>query len=185
MEEGKIYEIFNMVICEANKKFSSIKSDFCIKLIANSQVFLHNNQDFKISNVNFDFTLISQIKNWRKGELLDVWGIFYKKIDSKEIFTNRGRTNVWNITIIDNSLNEKLQDDEALGVSWSIFGKTINELKFINGEIYAFKKWQTNTFRGGIQLNISMENVYYWSNTLMQIKECVNLLLWFQSVGNK
>lgn len=96
---------------------------------------------------------------------------------------NNGERKLREIIIVDDSKNDDLDEDEAMAVTISIWGDTVDELKFTKGELIGLKSWRSNEFRGGIQLNTSEENGIYRSNILRAMKECFNLFHWFKKVG--
>jgi hypothetical protein len=84
---------------------------------------------------------------------------------------NNGDRKLREITIVDDSKTENLEEDEVMAVTISIWGDSVDEIKFTKGELIGLKSCRTNEYRGGIQLNASEENGIYRSNVLRAIKE--------------
>ena len=77
IQEDKVYTICGGKICLSNKKFTSIKNDYCITFDLNTKINEVSN-DLKIKQVGFDFTLIDLIPGLMQNKTIDVIGVVVK-----------------------------------------------------------------------------------------------------------
>jgi replication factor A1 len=91
LEKNKIYLFSNGMIKMANKKFSSLKNDFCIIFEKQSDI-QEANDDGSITNQAFDFCQISEIPDIMPMKTIDVVGVISVLGEKEEINLKNGTT---------------------------------------------------------------------------------------------
>ena len=76
IEENKIYVFANGQVKMANKKYTSIKNDFCLTL-GNETEIEECGEDKNIQNNGFSFTKIKDLAQAVAGSSVDVIGIVF------------------------------------------------------------------------------------------------------------
>ena len=77
IQENKVYTFSGGKISLANKKFTSIKNDYCITFDLNTKIN-EVSEDSKIKQMGFDFTQIKQIPELMQNKTIDVIGVIIK-----------------------------------------------------------------------------------------------------------
>jgi replication factor A1 len=91
LEKNKIYLFSNGMIKMANKKFSSLKNDFCIIFEKQSEI-QEANDDGTITNQAFDFVQISEIPDIMPMKTIDVVGVISVLGDKEDVNLKNGTT---------------------------------------------------------------------------------------------
>lgn len=74
IQENRVYLFSNGTVRMANKKFTSVRNDFCITFEMRSIIELHTD-DGTIAMHSFEFTEIASLKEYHQKKIIDVVGI--------------------------------------------------------------------------------------------------------------
>ena len=103
LEPRKCYLVSNGNVKMANKKYTSIKTDYCINLDASSRIE-ETADDPAIPKIAYNFTPISKIADLPTGTVIDVIGMVREVSDMTTVARKDGTTTVRkNITVCDES----------------------------------------------------------------------------------
>ena len=101
--ENKVYLFSNGVVKMANKRFTSIRNDFCIVFEKNAQIN-EVEDDGSIAEQAFDFTNIKGIQEILQMKTLDVVGIITEISEKETVQLRSGQQKIRKyVTLIDDS----------------------------------------------------------------------------------
>lgn len=164
----------------ANKRFCSIKNDYCIILNSHSVVEEAPDQDADIADIQFDFTPISELVGTQTVKTVDVLGIIYKDLGTRNILTKNGDRTLRSLILIDNSKHKDYSEDKVLGIEIGIWGDEADKIELKEGEIFGLKRCRTSEFRGSVKLNASESDERLNRELLKKVKECYVLFNWYK-----
>lgn len=101
-EENKVYIFANGQVKMANKKYTSIKNDFCLTF-GNETEIQECNEDNNIQTQGFSFTKIEQIKDLPTLSTIDVIEVIFELSTIVQIRTKTGERDKLTIVIADDS----------------------------------------------------------------------------------
>lgn len=187
IEVGKVYKISNCSVKIANKRFTSIKNDYCLFISENSRFDLHEDQDVDIDDIYITRTPISQIAKSAQGTSLDLVGMVVSEEEIREIQTKTGSTRkLRTIVVVDNSkLEDQEDEDKVLAVNVQIWGDNPETLKIELDKIIVIKRARTSEFRGGINISCGETNEIYFQNDVKHIREMVQIMKWHKTLKNQ
>jgi len=90
VQENRVYLFSNGVVKMANKRFTSIKNDFCIVFEKNAQI-IKVVDDGSIAEQAFDFTLIKDIQEIMQLVTIDVCGVVTEISDKETVNLRNGQ----------------------------------------------------------------------------------------------
>lgn len=103
LQKNKIYLFSNGIMKMANKKFTSVRNDFCIIFEKNSEI-QPAQDDGSISNQAFDFCKINEIQEIMPMKTVDVIGVISVLGEKEEINLKSGSTKLRrHIQLVDDS----------------------------------------------------------------------------------
>jgi replication factor A1 len=147
IQKNKIYCFSNGLVKMANKKFTSIKNDFCIIFEKFSQI-VEAPDDGSITNQAFDFSKIIEITEIMPMKSIDVCGVI----------TYLGEKDSVNVKATGQSKPRRqitLADDSMKAISITLWGDELcNRNDFAAGDVLAIKAARVSEF-GGRSLNCS------------------------------
>lgn len=101
--ENKVYLFSNGCVKMANKKFTSIKNDFCIVFEKNAQI-LEVEDDGTIAAQAFEFCPIKAIQEVQQMKTLDICGVIAEVSDTETVNLRKGNQKIRKyVTLIDDS----------------------------------------------------------------------------------
>ena len=170
LEKNKIYLFSNGMIKMANKKFSSLKNDFCIIFEKLSDI-QEANDDGTITNQAFDFCQISEIPDIMPMKTIDVVGVISLLGDKEEINLKNGTTKM--------RRQIQLVDDSEKSVSLTFWGEELCSRDDLTlGDVLAVKAGRVSEF-GGRSLNCSHDHAsLYRMNELKENPEAIKIQTW-------
>ena len=89
LHENKVYLFSNGCVKMANKKFTSIKNDFCIVFEKNAQI-LEVEDDGSIAAQAFEFNDIKAIQDVQQMKTLDVCGVVAEVSENQLVNLRKG-----------------------------------------------------------------------------------------------
>lgn len=103
IKENKVYLFSNGCVKMANKKFTSIKNDFCIVFEKNAQI-IEVEDDNSIAVQAFEFCDIKSIVEVQQMKTVDVCGVVAEVSDNETVNLRKGSSKVRKyVTLIDDS----------------------------------------------------------------------------------
>lgn len=90
IHQGTVYIISKGDVKMANKRFSSIKNDYCLILNDSASVEVAQDQNEDIADVQFDFTPISELATVETVKTIDIIGVVIADNGTREINTKNG-----------------------------------------------------------------------------------------------
>jgi len=146
LEKNKIYLFSNGMVKMANKKFTSVRNDFCIIFEKHSEI-VNAPDDGSISNQAFDFCSISDIQDIMPMKTVDIIGVISQLGEAESINLKSGGTKL--------RRHIQLADDSNKSVSLTLWGEELCGRKDLEiGEVLAIKAGRVSEF-GGRSLNCS------------------------------
>ncbi|CAI2361170.1 unnamed protein product [Moneuplotes crassus] len=177
IKEDRVYTFRKGMVKAANKKFTTIKNDYCLTFGPFSEIIQTEN-DAKISRNSFQFTKLSEImKNelaitqtmkTQKFQCLDFIGIITSvgEVDSINL-RNGQQKDKRDYEVADNSA------DGGLKVTVSIWGPKVSSLEFDVGQVVVIKDLKISPYKG-VCLNGSDTN-FFSDATSLRPKETSSL----------
>jgi len=123
----------------ANKRFTSIKNDYCITFDRNTDI-QECKDDKQINQTGFSFTTIEQIQNLRTNVTIDVIGIVLQVGQVGTLKLKTGETR--------DKRNLVIGDDTNLSISVTLWGETATKLDLKPGMMIACKQCKISEFNG-------------------------------------
>lgn len=103
IQENKVYLFSNGCVKMANKRFTSIKNDFCIVFEKNAQI-IEIEDDFSIAQQAFEFCDINSIQEVQQMKTIDVCGVVAEVSENESVTLKKGsQKNRKYITLVDDS----------------------------------------------------------------------------------
>lgn len=155
----------------ANKRFTSIKNDFCIVFEKNAQI-LEVPDDGSIAAQAFDFTSIKEIAEVFQLMTLDICGVV-SEISEKEIINLRSGMQKVRMYVT-------LIDDSYFSISLTLWGEMCERCSSIQmGDILSVKGARVSEF-GGKSLNAADDHSLLFIN--MDSERVSQLKAWYNSL---
>jgi replication factor A1 len=148
LKKNKIYVFSNGLVKMANKKFTSVKNDFCIVFEKNSEIH-EAVDDGSISNQAFEFSKIAEITDIMPLKVVDTIGIISELGETEEINLKSGQKKA--------RRHIQLVDDSDKSISLTLWGELCDSVSFTVGQVLAVKAAKVSEF-GGRSLNCSMDH---------------------------
>ena len=174
LEENKVYLFSNGSVKMANKKFTSVKNDFCIIFDKNSQIH-EAKDDGSIAAQSFDFVKIGDIQEIIQARTIDVCGIVSQIGDRATINLKSGESKV--------KMQIQLMDDTNNSISLTMWGDEIcdkNEHLCV-GDVIAIKSARLSDFSGK-SLNASNDHAAIFTG--LENADCQRIKKWYDSQMN-
>lgn len=158
LHENKCYTFANGRVGMANKRFTSIKNDFCLTL-GNETEIKEVPDDSYIQSNGFSFTTLDKISVTPASATIDVIGVVFELGQIGQIKMKTGENR--------DKLNIVIADDSGYSVPITIWG---NACRFISekiklGSIVAFKSCRVSEYNGKT-LNASSDEQDIFCNLL-------------------
>jgi replication factor A1 len=150
---GKIFKISKADVKISNKRYTSIAHDYCLVFNSGSVVEEAKDQSKKISDIAFNFKKIAKLKNTEVQLTVDLIGIVFQDFGTTEIQTKNGSKTIRNFTLIDDSKDDQLEDDDVYAIDVSIWGENSGKIDLQENKAIAIKNARTNTYRGGVKIS--------------------------------
>ncbi|CAI2361922.1 unnamed protein product [Moneuplotes crassus] len=183
IEVGKIYRISNCSVKVANKKFSSIKHDYCLFINENSTFAISEDQGADIADVQISRIGLHIVANTSEGNALDLVCIPIEDYGTREILTKSGQTRkLRTILVVDDTKTEKMEEDEVLGIEVQIWGDKPENIRIDEGKILVIKGCRTNKFRDNISITCGDNNSFYYFEDVKHIKEMLLVMKWYKGI---
>lgn len=167
LQENKVYLFSNGCVKMANKKFTSIKNDFCIVFEKTAQI-IEVEDDGSIDMQAFEFCDIKGIQDVQQMKTVDVCGIIAEVSESELINLRKGSQKVRKyVTLI---------DDSGCAISltlWATMCDRITEADI--NKVVAVKGTRVSEF-GGKSLNAADDHSSLFVN--LKHERCNKLLAW-------
>lgn len=151
--QGKVYLVSNGQIGMSNKKFTAIKTDYCIRFIDSTE-FLEVPDDPKISCLGYQFSTIRQISENKDVAVVDVIGVILQvgEVQQFTLKTDLKSRERRCITIADDS---KMQISVTLwGEAAILNSETIENGGLEVGKLIVLKNCRVSQYQG-LSLNQS------------------------------
>ena len=169
VEENKVYIFANGQVKLANKKFTSIKNDYCLTF-GNETEIQECAEDKEISSNGFSFTKLEQLANVFVNATVDVIGVVVDAGQITQLSLKSGeRKDRQSITIA---------DDTGYSISITVWGDMCQRLKAEQGQLIAFKACRVSEYAGK-SLNASSTPQDIVVNA--KHARCEQLRKWFNS----
>lgn len=131
----------------ANKRYSSIKNDYCITFDS-STIIKKVNNDAQISKEGFQFTSISSLSDLAANATVDVLGVILDVSSIQMINMKTGQQRA--------KRELKIVDETNASISVTIWGDACGAQEFQVGKVAAFKACRLSDY-GGRSLNASSQ----------------------------
>lgn len=155
----------------ANKRFTSIKNDFCIVFEKNAQI-KQVDDDGSIAEQAFDFTEIKDIQEILQMNTLDISGVISEISEKETVNLRNGQQKVRKyVTLI---------DDSNFSISLTLWGDMCERSSSLkDGDVLAVKGARVSEF-GGKSLNAADDHSALFIN--MNHERCRALKLWYENL---
>jgi len=155
IQENKVFLFSNGVVKMANKRFTSIKNDFCIVFEKNAQI-VEVADDGSIAEQAFDFTEIKNIQDIVQLKTLDIVGVITEISEKETVNLRSGQQKVRKyVTLI---------DDSSCSISLTLWGEMCERsTDHQTGDILAVKGARVSEF-GGKSLNAADDHSVLFKN---------------------
>ena len=166
-----VYLFSNGVVKMANKRFTSIKNDFCIVFEKNAQI-KQVDDDGSIAAQAFDFTDIRDIQEIIQMNTLDISGVIIEVSEKETVNLRSGQQKVRKyVTLI---------DDSSCSISLTLWGEMCERSSSLKmGDVLAVKGARVSEF-GGKSLNAADDHSVLFIN--MNHEKCRSLKLWYENL---
>lgn len=140
VHENKCYVFANGRVAMANKRFTSIKNDFCLTLGNETEIEEAAEDNYIMSN-GFSFTTFDKISVTPAAATIDVIGVIFEVGQIGSIKMKNGENR--------EKLNLVLADDSGYSVPVTIWGDACRSVeKVALGSIIAFKACRVSEYSG-------------------------------------
>ena len=104
IQENKVYLFSNGCVKMANKKFTSIKNDFCIVFEKNALI-IEVEDDGSIAREAFEFVSLKNIQEVQQMKTIDVCGVIVEVSETEVVNLRRGSQKIRKyVTLVDDSM---------------------------------------------------------------------------------
>lgn len=149
LQKNKVFLFSNGSIKMANKRYTSVRNDFCIVFEKNSEIVLAED-DGSISNQAFDFCQINDIQEIMQMKTIDVVGIISELGDKEQVNLRSGQTKFRKYI--------QLVDDTEKSISITLWGEDMcDKCDLQLGDLMAIKAARCSEF-GGRSLNVAEDH---------------------------
>ena len=182
IQKGKVYRISRGSVRPANRRFTSIKNDYCIIIDDKTNIELvADTGKSKFKDAAFSFTKLKEISNIGAGRTIDLISIVYKDQGLRTVPTKNGDQSIRDLIVIDDNKDE--DENTTLAATIGIWGTAGENLSVKPGEILALKNVKTNEYKGNVQLNHFWEDTIFTKEYLKHVKEAFLLLNWYKNLN--
>lgn len=174
IHENKVYLFSNGCVKMANKKFTSIKNDFCIVFEKNAQI-IEVVDDGSIAAQAFEFCDIKMIQEVQQMKTLDVCGIIAEVSDNEMVNLRKGsqKTRKY-VTLI---------DDSGCAISLTLWASMCERITEVDmHKVIAVKGARVSEF-GGKSLNAADDHSSLFPE--LGHERCHQLIKWYGDLRNK
>jgi replication factor A1 len=149
LKENKVYIFSNGSIKIANKKFTSIKNDYCITFDKNSQIVsVEDDEDIKAQG--FCFVIISEVNDFEQTRAVDVIGVITNAGSVTNFTPKNGGSSKDKRTLV-------VVDDSNFMVGVTLWGPQANTPNLKEGNVIAIRGAKVSDYQGKT-LNSADEN---------------------------
>lgn len=139
IEQDSVYTFAGGLVKLANKKFTTIKNDYCLTFGNDAHVMKCDDDD-DIEGVSFNFTDLSEIESMVQSRVLDVIGVILNVGPMSEINLKDGKVRQKrSLTIGDES-------NSCIGVT--LWGPVTESHRYGTGQVIAFKNCRVSDYNG-------------------------------------
>jgi len=139
VEQNKVYTFAGGQVKMANKKFSSIKNDYCLTLGRETIISEAAEDDNAIGTESFQFTSLEKIENIVQSCTVDVVGVILEAGDIAQLVTKDGNSRDKRAVMIG--------DETNMSIGVTLWGRAA--AKSLNvGDIVAFQNCRVSDWQG-------------------------------------
>ncbi|CAM9450721.1 unnamed protein product [Scytosiphon promiscuus] len=172
LQEGQVYTFSGGKVKVANKKFSSLNSEYEITFDHNTQI-VPVGDDSRISSMTYSFVKLSEMENTEPNKVLDVIGVVKSFEDYMPITTRAGKeTGKRNLVLVDDTCTE---------ITLSLWGDMgqANPAQWEGNPVVAFKGVKLSDYNGRSLSSFNSSSVV----PNPDIPEMAELRTWFDAAG--
>ncbi|KAM0735637.1 Replication protein A 70 kDa DNA-binding subunit [Formica fusca] len=174
IEAGNVYYISRCTLKTANKQYSTLKNDYEMTMIDDTEILpCYENSD-NIPMLQFNFCPISWIENKEQNDMIDVLGVVTTFNDVQHIVQRTtGRE------LVKRDVN--IMDDSGAMICVTLWEKQAENFNCSNNPILAIKGARVGEFNGGKNLSLINSSVLEKDP---DISEAHNLRRWYTATSH-
>lgn len=153
LQEDKVYQFANGTIKLANKRYTSIKNDYCITFDQGCEIMEIKN-DSKIKAQGFSFVDLNDINDITQQQSIDFIGIMMEVSPEVEISTKNGMRKKKELVCADHTNNQ---------IKVTVWGDIDPSLELVMGNVIAVKNARVSDY-GGKSINCSSDSSQFYIN---------------------
>ncbi|CAI2387025.1 unnamed protein product [Moneuplotes crassus] len=183
IEEGKIYCISNCAVRISNKKWTSIKNDYCLYISETSTIYLSEDQTIDIADIQICRTTIESVFNSSEGMSLDFVCIPVEDYGTREILLKSGESKkLRTLLVVDESKIDKMEEDQVLGIEVQIWGSNPENVNVELGKLLIIKRCRSTSFRDSKRISCSEDYEFYYFKDVKHLREMLQVFKWYKII---